>query len=318
MILRWLSIGRRMAVHVGCQMAVGVGLTIGSLQAAAQTSSINPKPFVIPELKQWQGAEGQFLLSDHASIVYPAAQSDSLGPIARVLQQDLGTWLPISVRAGQPHPGDIVLQLDASAATAGRIVAPVVSDDDSIGLGPEGYRLIVKAHQLLIVAPRAKGVFWGTRTLLQVLQQDSLHRHFPCGLAIDAPEYAIRGFVLDDGRKFFSLDFLQQYVKLLSYYKFNDFHIHLNDNGFKKYFHNNWDSTYAAFRLQSDRYPALTAKDGFYTKQEFRNLQALARSYGVNIVPEIDVPAHALAFTHMRPEIGSKSMGWTTWTWVTR
>jgi hexosaminidase len=274
-------------------MMISLGLAVLSIQARTQTPSMNTAPFVIPELKQWQGSEGQFSLLAHASIVYAAAQADSLAPIAQVLQKDLQAWMNVSVRAGQAQPGDIVLGLDTDAAT----------------LGPEGYKLIVKPHQLLIIAPRAKGIFWGTRTLLQVLQQDSLHKHFPCGVAIDAPEYAIRGFVLDDGRKFFSLDFLQQYVKLLSYYKFNDFHIHLNDNGFKKYFHNNWDSTYAAFRLQSDRYPALTAKDGFYTKQEFRDLQALARSYGVNIVPEIDVPAHALAFTHMRPEIGSKKYG---------
>ncbi|MCH5685062.1 family 20 glycosylhydrolase [Niabella sp. W65] len=95
----------------------------------------------------------------------------------------------------------------------------------------------------------------------------------------------------------------------MSYYKMNDFQIHLNDNGFKQFFGNNWDSTYAAFRLENSTYPTLTAKDGSYSKKQFIELQNLASSYGVNIVPEIDVPAHSLAFTRAIPEIGSKKYG---------
>ena len=38
--------------------------------------------------------------------------------------------------------------------------------------------------------------------------------------------------------------------------------------------------TYAAFRLESERFPGLTAKDGSYTKQEFSNLQRMGMSYG--------------------------------------
>ena len=59
--------------------------------------------------------------------------------------------------------------------------------------------------------------------------------------------------------------------------------------------------TYAAFRLESERFPGLTSKDGSYTKEEFRNFQQMAARYGINIIPEIDVPAHSLAFTHYNP-----------------
>lgn len=128
-------------------------------------------------------------------------------------------------------------------------------------------------------------------------------------MALDYPQYEVRGFVLDVGRKFFSLDFLRNYVKFMSYYKMNDFHIHLNDNGFKQFFGDNWDSTYSAFRLQNDTYPGLTAKDGSYSKKEFIELQKMAQRYGVNIIPEIDVPAHSLAFSKAVPGIGSKQYG---------
>ena len=48
----------------------------------------------------------------------------------------------------------------------------------------------------------------------------------------------------------------------MAYYKMNTLQVHLNDNGFKQYFDNNWDKTYAAFRLESETYPGLTARDG--------------------------------------------------------
>jgi hexosaminidase len=53
----------------------------------------------------------------------------------------------------------------------------------------------------------------------------------------------------------------------------------------------------------------LTAKDGHYTKQEFIDMQIRAEQSYVEIIPEIDVPAHSLAFTHYMPEIGSKEYG---------
>lgn len=56
------------------------------------------------------------------------------------------------------------------------------------------------------------------------------------------------------------MDFLRQYVKILSFYKLNEFQIHLNDNGFVQFFDNDWNKTYAAFRLESERFPGLTAK----------------------------------------------------------
>ncbi|TWF41750.1 hexosaminidase [Chitinophaga polysaccharea] len=272
------------------------GLALGLFQGKAWSQTTNPAPFVIPGLQEWQGGNGQFTLQPASAIVLEPASAAALSGTAQVLQQDLlplTHGVSLAIRTGTPTAGDIFLQLN-SPDTA---------------LGKEGYLVTAGKEVLQIAAPSARGVFWGTRTLLQVLEQDSLHTHFPCGTARDYPRYDVRGFVLDAGRKFFSLDFLRQYVKFMSYYKMNDFHIHLNDNGFKQFFGKNWDSTYAAFRLQSDFYPGLTSKDGSYTKQEFRDLQALATSYGVNIVPEIDVPAHSLAFTKLRPEIGSKKYG---------
>ena len=49
----------------------------------------------------------------------------------------------------------------------------------------------------------------------------------------------------------------------------------------------------------------MTAKDGSYTKEEFRDFQIMAARYGINVIPEIDVPAHSLAFTHYNPRLAA-------------
>ena len=102
---------------------------------------------------------------------------------------------------------------------------------------------------------------------------------------------------------------LRDYVKMMAYYKMNTFQIHLNDNAFKQYYNHDWNKTYSAFRLECETFPGLTARDGYYTKKEFIALQQLADSLGVEIIPEIDVPAHSLALTQYKPEIGSEEYG---------
>lgn len=251
----------------------------------------NPQPFVIPSLREWAGGKGTFSLSAKSRIVVDPAFQQELKEAAKLTAEDvkLTTGLALKQVTGKPAKGDVYLSL--------------ACDDHS--LGKEGYLFDVKEY-VSITASKYEGVFAGTRTLLQLLSQD---RQIPVGFARDYPKYELRGFVLDAGRKFFTLEFLQNYVRFMSYYKMNDFHIHLNDNGFKKFFNDNWDSTYSAFRLENSKYPGLTAKDGHYTKQEFIDLQKMAKAYGIRIIPEIDVPAHSLAIAKAVPAIGSKDYG---------
>ena len=248
----------------------------------------NPKPFVIPALREWHGGKGDFLLKPSAKIVIDTKDKNTLLKLSTLLKKEVKeqTGLILKTRFGLPKQGDIFLTLH----------------EKDTSIGKEGYYFKVD-NFITISAYAYSGLFWGTRTLLQLLEPG---KSIPMGIARDYPEFKVRGFVLDDGRKFFTLQFLQDYVKLLSYYKMNDFQIHLNDNGSYKYFDSNWDSTYSAFRLENETYPQLTAKDGSYTKKDFIALQQLGDDYAVRIVPEIDVPAHSLAFSKAVPSIGSK------------
>ena len=252
----------------------------------------NPCPQVIPALQQWTGGKGTLTLPAQGSIVINTADKDVLYDAATILAQDLKELLgwEYAIRIGKVKNNEIYLSLS--------------KPDEQ--LGEEGYVLRI-ANRVNVEAPTAKGVFWGTRTLLQMLyhQKAKLAK----GTTRDWPEFPNRGFMLDVGRKFFTLDYLKEQIKVLSFYKMNEFQIHLNDNGFPQFFDNDWNKTYAAFRLESERSPGLTAKDGSYTKKEFTELQRMGMVYGVNIIPEIDIPAHSLAFTHYKPEIGTQEYG---------
>ncbi len=196
----------------------------------------------------------------------------------------------LSVTEGKAKAGDFILSLSTDKK-----------------LGQEGYAIKI-ADRVTLSAPTPTGLYWSTRTLLQIAEQTADHQ-LPQGTIRDYPDYPIRGFMIDCGRKFIPMPYLQDLVKIMAYYKMNTLQVHLNDNGFKQYFEHNWDKTYAAFRLESDTYPGLTARDGSYSKKEFIDFQKQATANFIEIIPEIDIPAHSLAFAHYKPEIGSKEYG---------
>ena len=251
----------------------------------------NEKPFVIPELQEWRGAQGMFTPSATSRIVWLGKDS-AVARVANQFAEDYETMFgrKLTVVHGRASAGDFVFSLSGDRQ-----------------LGEEGYAVRI-ADRVSISAPKAKGLYWATRTILQMTEQNS-DQALPKGAVRDYPDYAIRGFMMDCGRKFIPMDFLRDYVKMMAYYKMNTFQVHLNDNAFKQYYEHDWNKTYSAFRLECETYPGLTARDGYYTKKEFIALQELADSLGVEIIPEIDVPAHSLALTQYRPEIGSEEYG---------
>ena len=263
--------------------------------AAAAPAEVNPKPFVIPELKEWRGADGEWFITDNTRIV---TTDNALAEVAAMLSDDIRRMfgLSVEVTAGKPQNDDIVLSIKADKT-----------------LGDEGYTLKV-AKRAELSSPTVTGAYWGTRTLLQMADYrrnsgEAEGFTLPKGSVRDWPDYALRGFMIDCGRKFFPIEYLEAYAEIMSYYKMNFLQIHLNDCGFKKFFSEDWNKTYAAFRLESESFPGLAAEDGHYTKAEFRNFQKGAAKRFVEVLPEIDVPAHTLAFVHYKPEIGSSDYG---------
>ena len=247
------------------------------------------KPFVIPELKEWKGATGFFMPKQSVRIIYGAP---GLQKIARQFAADYKALFGVlpEIAEGKPCKGDFFFTIKRDKQ-----------------LEKEGYDIVIGDY-VKVSANEPVGVYWATRTLLQMGEQYK-NGNLPKGHIRDWPDYGIRGLLIDCGRKFIPMNYLRDLACIMSYYKMNFMHVVLNNNGFKAYFNDDWNQTYAAFRLECETYPGLTARDGYYTKKEFVHFQEEAAERFVEIIPEIDIPAHSLAFSHYKPELGSKEYG---------
>lgn len=251
----------------------------------------NKKPDIIPAIREWAGGTGNFVLKDDAEIVIA---DESLSATAEMFQKDLleVTQKNLKIRNGEPVAGDIYLD----------------KTDELSELGIDGYFIDNSSNDFVAVkANSEKGVFYGTVTIMQILKLDDDHVTFPKGFVRDYPKYETRGMMIDVARKYIPLEFLDDYVKYLSWYKMSDIEVHLNDNEIfgdnaSRPYPVSGDEPYVAFRLESD-IPGLTSTDGSYTKEEFRQFQNQASLLGVNVIPEIDVPGHSMAFTRVRPDL---------------
>lgn len=248
----------------------------------------NPKPRIIPDILQWKGGQGEYKLGD---VVTVACREKEL---AENFLADLEDVLGRKVKLVSP---------DAKAD----ISFSLLKKSD---LGKEGYELDVNSGGIRIKSVSNLGLYWGTRTLLQMLRQNPAG--VPCGSAIDFPRYQVRGFMLDIARTPYPLSYIKELIRTMAWFKMNDLHLVMNNNYIfhEQYVDKGRDpfkESYSAFRLESDMKgkdgTPLTAKDLSYTKKEFAELIAYAKRYGVNIVPEFDAPGHALSFTRLRPDL---------------
>ncbi|GAA3483111.1 hypothetical protein GCM10018966_076430 [Streptomyces yanii] len=267
-----------------------------SAEPVPATTEVNARPAVVPALQQWEGGTGSFELRKHSRIVLAKKQADELddqgAQLSAEIEEVTGHKPAVSPRI--PQDGDIVLSIDPSLADA----------TGGARFAEEGYTLTATDRNVTITAPTAKGVYYGTRSLLQILLLDDGRDSVPVGTAVDWPNYKVRGFMLDVGRRFFTADYIRDYLRVMGWFKLNQLQLHLNDNGFKG--DKPWSEVQAGFRLKTDNpeLAGLASKDGSYDRADWDSFEDTAAANGVTIIPEIDAPAHSLAFIRFRPSLG--------------
>lgn len=277
-----------------------------------EAESDNAAPAVLPELQEWKGGTGSFTVADSSKIIYDAAD---LEPAAREMAADYLDLTGKKLEVVQGTKGDV---------KAGDFFF-TKTNDTTLGLMDEGYLMEI-GNSITVTSETETGAYWATRTILQALKQSG-YTTIPQGTTRDYPLYEVRGFILDVARKTFTLDYLEQVVKEMSWYKMNDFQVHVNDNLIGLETKEDPMTAYSAFRLENDTVKEggyltgadgnpltvdgeklqyeqdLTSTDLWYTKEDFKNFIQESRELGVNIVPEIDTPAHSLALTKVLPEL---------------
>ena len=204
----------------------------------------------------------------------------------------------------------------------------VVIDTDK-SLPKEGYTLTVTPQQINIKAADYNGALYALQTLRQLLPNEVestklVKRDWlvPSVTISDAPQYQWRGLMLDVSRHFFPKEYILKTLDRMAMLKLNTFHFHLVDNEgwrieIKKY---PKLTEVGAWRVdQEDKLwdertpnpanafanPATAPKKygGFYTQEDIKEIVAYASARGITVIPEIEMPAHAMSAIAAYPEL---------------
>lgn len=193
--------------------------------------------------------------------------------------------------------------------------SPTVRVVSDASLPPEGYVLDIEKDRVTVTAASDAGVLYATSTLRQLIGLD-LPRPLQCECMRikDAPLYSYRGMMLDISRHFFDKNTIKSIIDMLAYHKMNKLHLHLTDD-------NGW-------RIEIKKYPLLTEigsrrngshtgswnfpiydetpYSGFLSQDDVRELVAYAEKLNVEIIPEIDMPAHFRAAIAAYPHLACR------------
>lgn len=280
-----------------------------------QTAEPNAKPEVIPSLQEWYGYSGEFELSEATRIIYNDAAGAGIEAAAGNMKTDLLdiTGLDLAVTEG-------------TAEDAGENDIYIESQtEDTYKVGDEGYLIVTDDSGLKIYAPSYTGCLYGTISVEQILYQADGNRTVPKGITRDYPAYEIRGVMLDVARTPYRIQQLQDYAKILLWYKMNEYHLHINDNDNCNISASVEDHS-GFHRLESETFPSLKSEvkhagvpsdlinadyyennedyqgNPTYTKEQWRALKDVCESKGINMLTEIDLPGHSLLYNKYAEE----------------
>ncbi|MDP4187601.1 MAG: beta-N-acetylhexosaminidase [Bacteroidota bacterium] len=265
----------------------------GSEILAQKQSTIIPAPASITY------SRGHFRFNKKTSILVSTSNHE-INEIARYLADQVktldGLELPV-VNSSKPVKRSVVLKIDQNPDKK------------------ESYSLVVSRKNITIDGASSTGLFYGVQSLLQLISPQSAQVrkiNIPCQEIQDSPSFAWRGMHLDVCRHFFPVECVKRMIDMLALHKMNVLHWHLTDD--------------QGWRIEIKRYPKLTEiggwrngtlighytetgqkydsirYGGFYTQDQIREVVKYAQSRFVTVIPEIEMPGHAVAALTAYPQ----------------
>jgi hypothetical protein len=216
--------------------------------------------------------------------------------------------------ASVPLPAIPTLSVDCGAEVSTSGLRREGKDGAGVGAAAdtdsEAYELSVTATGISVSAGSSRGAAAGLATLAQTLRYDSdlavlVADVVPLVIA-DVPSFPWRGFMIDTSRHFVPLQDLLATVDAMAAAHFNVFHWHVVDS--------------PSFPLDSAAYPEL-AREGswsrsnatIYSQADVASVAERCNSRFVQLVMEVDTPAHTLAIGRSHPEMMT---GQGCWEWM--
>jgi hexosaminidase len=222
-------------------------------------------------------------------------------------------WRPsggtLEFAALAPVPG-----LDGASDLAARLGLPAIVQAGGgaelavtadAGVGAGGLSPDRCAHRAGGRCRGAAGLHYAAITLLTL--RETCGGQLPCGVITDTPRFGYRGQHLDCARHFFGSDFILRLLDLMALLKLNRFHWHFaDDEAFRLEVETQpllWQRT--AFRGEGELVPGVFGggirAGGSYSKADVARIVAHAKALQIEVLPEIEVPAHSHAMVKAVP-----------------
>lgn len=161
-----------------------------------------------------------------------------------------------------------------------------VTVDLQLGVN-ESYTLKINSNGIKIHAATIWGALHGLVSLQQLIVYTCDDKYVvPLSVTIsDFPKFKHRGLMIDSGRNFLTVDSILEQIDIMSLSKMNSLHWHLVDS-------QSWPVALESYpHMIKDAY----SNDEVYSKNDLKYIVDYARSRGVRVIPEIDMPGHARA-----------------------
>ena len=279
---------------IACVVSLMLGLSGCSSVKTQRDVAIVPTPLSMEK------GTGSFTFGPNTVITVPTEEQKPVaGLFASLFTRSAGFTPKVQVGT----EGDVCLELDKN-------------------LPEDAYEMQVSSGQIRVKASDPKGLFYGLQNLRLLLPpaiesstaQDTVEWTVPEMTVKDAPRFGYRGFMLDVSRYFLPKEELLRMIDCMALLKLNRLHVHLTDD-------NGW-------RLEIKKYPKLTevgawkvdrqhlpfperrnpkrgepaTVGGYYTQADMKEIIAYAADRQIEIIPEIDIPAHSNAALASYPE----------------
>ncbi len=270
----WLPLGAYLRVGKDClplPPGADTGLRDGEGPPAPKLDAARLP--LVPQPTDWQASRGTFAFAALA----PVAGLEGLADLAARLGLD-----PIVADGGEP----LVLTTEPD-------------------IGAEGYRLTITPSGLSVSVSGPAGLHYAAATLLTL--RETCEGQLPCGTITDTPRFGWRGQHLDCARHFFEVDFILRLLDLMALLKLNRFHWHFaDDEAFRLEVETQpllWRRT--AFRGEGELVPGVFGggirAGGSYSRADVAKVLARAKALHIDVLPEIEVPAHSHAMVKAVP-----------------
>ncbi len=255
---------------------------------------------IIPQPQQVEIVDGSFSLSSKTVINIVKGANDLQSActfLSKLVEKSLGGAL--AIESGEVKKNAVNIIVDLS-------------------MKEDAYELTVTDNSVDIKGGSSRAVFYAIQSLRQMMPAgiengEQMNKIRIQNVKIqDEPRFSYRGGMLDVCRHFFTVEEVKNYIDILALHKLSVFHWHLTED--------------QGWRIEIKKYPELTQigslrkqtvigkntgkYDGipygpyFFTQNQIKDVIRYAADRYITIIPEIELPGHALAALATYPELG--------------